>query len=189
MGLADDVVIEKLSYTTNRFVTNDIGQSLHNLFNVYTKIISDKQLDAMINSALMNMTDEDHSSIKGMLQSKDDETFKLGLKMLIGYNTNSNAVRIGTLLMESCKERYYMLTDVNTTQILSTLGINRRAIQNSDSYKTYIRELVNKSTSDDDKSFARKFIISNTYERLREYQASILRSFEDMDINVDINIY
>lgn len=72
---------------------------LQNILNgTYTSIITDKELDQYINKAMPVLTQDDVKSICELLDSPDNATKGLGLKMLFAYNVNETPLTVRTIL-------------------------------------------------------------------------------------------
>ena len=89
----------------------------------YKKIITDKELDSVINGNFDKLDKDTISSICDMLDSPDKVTKGVGLKVLTGYNVQATPLTVRTMIglregLASCPE----WKGVGVQQVLSSIG-------------------------------------------------------------------
>lgn len=76
-----------------------MAEDLENILNgTYKNIVTDNDIDAFINNKQDTLTREDLESITSMLDSTDESSREVGLKMLLGYNVNDVKLTVRILL-------------------------------------------------------------------------------------------
>lgn len=119
----EDVVFVR--YCTNDSILCGFGKAVDMvLSNKTTCIITDKMLDKIINNNFEALTPDTYKSICDMLDSSDETTRGLGLKMLTGFNISKtpNAVRFMLGIREN-KVRYLNeWNSVGIEQVKNTIG-------------------------------------------------------------------
>lgn len=100
------------------------AQSIYDLMeDLYSNIVTDDDLDKMINITFDKITHDDLKSITEMLDSTDKSVQALGLKMLCGYNVNDTPVTVKTLLgFRDYLSRLPEWKGVGVQQILKSVG-------------------------------------------------------------------
>ena len=145
----------------------------------YTKLVTDEDVDSMINKNLDIITKEDLEAICDMLDSPDRTTQGVGLKMLCGYNVNETVLSVRTMLgtrpyLMSCPE----WKGVGVQQVLNTIkwaGFGYfplsmdRVVQQYDKTQTY---------SDYDKNLCKEVYIIAA----RQYMESAIKQITDSGI-------
>lgn len=80
-------------------VGKSMAEDLENILNgTYKNIVTDNDIDAFINNKQDTLTREDLESITSMLDSTDESSREVGLKMLLGYNVNDVKLTVRILL-------------------------------------------------------------------------------------------
>ena len=185
-------IIEKSGYIPTSV---KLATSLYNLFNVYTKIVFEKDIDAFINKSLLDMTNDEYDQINSMLSSTDENTVELGLNLLSGYNINDNICKIGTLIALNANNIFYNKGSnrVGFQQIISTLNINKvdaiRAERRIGSLINYLKNLVELSNNEEDRMYERNcFLIFLKRELIDKYNE--LNSYiSSKDIKIKLELY
>lgn len=98
-GLFYGSKIEKIYSGIASVTIRNIAFDLENIMNgTYKNIVTDKELDGVINKNFDTLGVDDLTSICDMLDSPDKTTQGLGLKMLCGYNINDVVLTVRTIL-------------------------------------------------------------------------------------------
>lgn len=102
----------------------DCGEDVVNILNgTYKNLIMDNEVDKAVNNTFDTITAEDLKGICDMLDSPDQTTQGLGLKMLFGYNVQDTPLTVRTLL--GLREKLGNLNEwkgVGVQQVLSSIG-------------------------------------------------------------------
>lgn len=116
--------ITLLSQKTFTYCDSKAEQTdLENILNgTYTSIITDKELDQYINKTMPVLTQDDVKSICELLDSPDNATKGLGLKMLFAYNVNETPLTVRTILgTRECLASLSEWNSVGVKQILRSV--------------------------------------------------------------------
>lgn len=104
--------------------TKDYGEDVINILNgTYKNLVMDNEVDKAVNNTFDTITAEDLKGICDMLDSPDQTTQGLGLKMLFGYNIQNTPLTVRTLL--GLREKLGYLNEwkgVGVQQVLSSIG-------------------------------------------------------------------
>ena len=115
--------IKKIYEGTVTFFGGNAGIDAMNIMNgTYKNLVKDADVDAAINTKLDTITKEDMESICEMLDSPDNSTKGVGLKMLCGYNVNETPLSVRTIL--GARPQLQGLSEwksVGVQQVLSTI--------------------------------------------------------------------
>ncbi len=159
----EDVVFVR--YCTNDSILCGFGKITDMVLNNKTAcIITDKMLDKTINNNFETLTTDTYKSICDMLDSSDETTRGLGLKMLTGFNVSKtpNAVRFMLGIREN-KVRYLNeWNSVGVEQIKSTIGWRGFGLFPTRLYNLVPRD--NDAVTDEDKA-----LIKDVYKNACEY--------------------
>lgn len=104
--------------------TKDYGEDVVNILNgTYKNLVMDNEVDKAVNNTFDTITAEDLQGICDMLDSPDQTTQGLGLKMLFGYNVQDTPLTVRTLL--GLRDKLGCLNEwkgVGVQQVLSSIG-------------------------------------------------------------------
>lgn len=175
----DGIVL--LSSKKNADCVNELMEDL------YSNIITDEDLDKMINVNFDKLTSDDVKAITEMLDSSDKSVQALGLKMLCGYNINETPITVKALL--GFREHLGKLPEwkgVGVQQILKS--IRWTGFMNFPHGTQYLVE--NNNPSEYDKSLIAKVL----EDKLRGYLEKYVKEIEGykwvpqfgISINVDV---
>lgn len=102
----------------------DCGEDVVNILNgTYKNLVMDNEVDKAVNNTFDTITAEDLKGICDMLDSPDQTTQGLGLKMLFGYNIQDTPLTVRTLL--GLRDKLSYLSEwkgVGVQQVLSSIG-------------------------------------------------------------------
>ena len=88
----------------------------------FTYIITDDNLDKILNNKMDNITEADVDLLQDLLWSKDIASLELGLKMLIGYNCSKYPSTIRLLLRNPKLKDTKAWNSTGLKQVKSTVG-------------------------------------------------------------------
>ena len=190
--ITDLKIIEKNGYIETNI---KLATSLYNLFNIYTKIVLEKDIDLLINKNLLDMTNEEYDQINSMLSSTDENTVELGLNLLSGYNINDNICKIGTLIVLNATNIFYNKGSnrVGFQQIISTLNINKvdaiRAEKRIGALINYLKNLVELSNNEEDKIYERNCLLIFLKKELIDKYNELNSYVSSKDIKIKLELY
>lgn len=110
----------KLCFCEERF-----QQTIHNIMDIYTKYVTEDDIDTIVNKSLEKLTEETAMSLNGMLSSTDPAIVELGLKILQGVDVLNTPLTVKLLLVGNY-ENISKNKAINTTgvsQIFKTLKL------------------------------------------------------------------
>lgn len=151
-----------------------------------------EDLISMINDSLPIPTKEELISIQDMLASPDDDTVRLGIKILSSYDVEKWKLSILTLLIFN--DRWLNLgiqNTVTTKKLVKSLDFRYTyTVENTEWFSKYSRlswyDDVSKDTSQDDRDFCKE-IITSTYV---DYLNNVWSRYagDKFDIRPDVEI-
>lgn len=144
-------------------------EQIDNILNNYMKIIYDTDLDTFINSNLQSITDEELKSLSSMLQSSDQTTVGMGIKLISSYNIVDAACSIGILISSSWNNisSNSAVKSVGFQQVLKTLGISEGSLHSGRTLEI-VNNLYKTSTNAEDKEKAKGIILEKIKKELNQ---------------------
>jgi len=135
------------------------------LINSKATLVYDDVLTKTINKDGIELDEEVFETLKGMLLSKDEDTFKLGIEMLSNVNLEEeNIFKISLLLnyVYTQTRRFYAMsryTNKNFKSLLNFLSLNK--IRWNQNWETYGMSMWNRFGHTEHKDFIKKYIVDN----------------------------
>lgn len=117
-GFEDPIYIGTI-FTTSCNEWEDLLKIIENKF---TCVITDDNLDKVINKKMDNVTEADVDLLQDLLWSRDLASLELGLKMLMGYNCSKYSSTIKLLLRNPRLKETKAWISTGLKQVKSTVG-------------------------------------------------------------------
>lgn len=157
---------------------------LISLINSKATLVYDDCLTKTMNQDGIDLDEEIYETLKGMLLSKDDDTFKLGIEMLSNVNLEEENIFKISLLMNQVYTGSYRFNAMsrystkNFKSLLNYLALNK--IRWNQPWETYGMSMWNRFGKTEHASYIKKFLIDNLNKRFT--QASRGETIEIVDI-------
>ena len=157
---------------------------LVSLINSKATLVYDDCLTKQMNQDGIDLDEEIYETLKGMLLSKDDDTFKLGIEMLSNVNLGEENIFKISLLMNQVYTGSYRFNAMsryaskNFKSLLNYLALNK--IRWNQPWETYGMSMWNRFGKTEHSSYIKKFIIDNLNKKFT--QASRGETIEIVDI-------
>lgn len=173
----------KFVYEGECSIINDNGVEQKIIYGTYTQIVSDKELDTLVNTSCAELTTDEFKSIANLIYSPDNTNKDLALRLLNGYNINTAPKAIRFMLetsgyLTSCSA----WNSVGVKRIRQSVGFhNFRDLRNN--FEDYLplndkeRELI--------KVLYNKAIVSTLEATVNSYKK--MKMFNELGINIKIN--
>lgn len=91
----------KFVYEGECSIINDNGVEQKIIYGTYTQIVSDKELDTLVNTSCAELTTDEFKSLANLIYSPDNTNKDLALRLLNGYNINTAPKAIRFMLETS----------------------------------------------------------------------------------------
>lgn len=159
------------------------------LNNQYSKpVILDDDLNKIVDSQNQTLTQDDVDQIMAMLQSSDNETAGLALKLLTNYNVTATPCTVRYMLITTSHNWRWCnaKTSVGVKNMIDTLDL--------ESFSSYFPACLHhcikqgETCEGVDREMFQKFIIDKTTISLQSYVESTYGTLSRYGIKVDLNI-
>ena len=172
---------------------NNMMDTIENIISKYAKIVSDSELDKVVNATFEDITEETIISLDDMLQSTDKTTVELGKKVLQGLNVTKTPISIAILLATNypniCGNK--AMTSTGVSQVLSSLGTKFSGYVRTSNPITSIKWITKDSlenASNEDRKMTMLLIQRYVYRRMLTEAKAITNTIDNIPISIRINV-
>ena len=149
----------------------------------YTKIIFDSELDALINSSLDVLSEEDVESICDMLDSTDSSVQGVGLKMLTSFDISKTPLAVRLMLavrpkLQMCSE----WNSVGVKQVKETVGFSNFASFPDSMYYVFPSESKISDFTKEDLDLCKSILTKATNNWLEKEVTSRLNKYNTFQV-------
>ena len=155
----------------------------------YSKTTYVKDLDAVVNQSLPQMTDDDFAQIEGMLSSNDDSINELAIKLLSNYDISKYKLRVVMLLNKNMGNLRWTKakTSVGFKALCRILNYQPSSYGNNDLYSVILDTIDTGNIDASDLNYVKDFVIYEVQCRLGEVLGRRSAIIDAVNLKVSIN--
>ena len=172
-----------------------LSEKMYNFVEILEKnpnmqIIYDTELDAFISNVLKVMDDEDIKTLTSMLNSTDESTVGLGLKLLATYNIKERICTTGSLIQAAWRRIKYNNVSKSTAfkNILQQLGLDRNDFSEYGDGTALINKLYAASQNEDDRNACRLVILAKVRNEIEARIEAVKDTYSSFGIQVTFEV-
>lgn len=166
-------------------LNSDVSSDFFNkLYENIDKCVSETSLEKYLSKESAELTDDVHKQLDLMFQSKDAGSVELGMKMLVNFDIDKNALKLGLLIRRHRDNlaRNKAATSVGFKNVLKQLGIN---LQDGVPTLNYINNLYKNTQDEENKALMIDAFRKQLHSHLLDSYETYMRN---MDVPTSINI-